>query len=67
MPGYSGTPLAQKLGIKAAQKVVTIDAPTNYTKLLSPLPERVSFTKKIEAGAIFIHLFVSERKTLAKN
>jgi hypothetical protein len=66
MAGYSGTPLAQKLGIKAEQKVVTIGAPTRYAKLLSPLPERVSFTKKIETGAGFIHLFVSERKTLAK-
>ncbi len=66
MPAYSGTPLPQKLGIKAAQKVVTINAPTDYTKLLSPLPERVSFTKRIEAGATFIHLFVSERKALAK-
>jgi hypothetical protein len=64
MAGYSGTPLPQKLGIKAAQKVATIGAPANYAKLLSPLPERVSFTKKIEAGASFIHLFVSERKTL---
>jgi hypothetical protein len=66
MAGYSGTPLAQKLGIKAKQKVVTINAPPDYTKLLSPLPERVSFTKKIETGAAFIHLFVLERKTLAK-
>ncbi len=66
MPGYSGTPLPQKLGIKAAQKVVTIDAPADYGKLVSPLPKRVSFTKKIEAGVAFIHLFVSERKTLAK-
>src|ERR1700681_4019821 len=62
MTGYSGTPLAQKLGIKAEQKVVTIGAPTRYAKLLSPLPKRVSFTKKIETGAAFIHLFVSERK-----
>jgi hypothetical protein len=66
MAGYSGIPLAQKLGIKAEQKAATINAPANYAKLLSPLPERVSFTKKIEQNATFIHLFVLERKTLVK-
>ena len=30
MAGYSGTPLAQKLGIKTGQKVVTIGAPAGY-------------------------------------
>jgi hypothetical protein len=64
MPGYSGTPLPQKLGIKSGQKVGTIGAPAGYQKLLSGLPDGVSFTKKIETGAGFIHLFVSERKTL---
>jgi hypothetical protein len=66
MPGYSGTPLAQKLGIKAAQKVATIGAPADYRKLLAPLPDAVSFGTGVEAGATFIHLFVSERKGLEK-
>ena len=64
MAGYSGTPLAQKLGIKAGQKVATIGRPASYRKLLAPLPNAVSFATKVEAGATFIHLFVSERKTL---
>jgi hypothetical protein len=66
MAGYSGTPLAQKLGIKAGQKVAMIGRPASYNKLLAPLPEAVSFATKIEPGATFIHLFVSERKTLEK-
>ena len=66
MAGYSGTPLAQKLGIKAGQKVVMIDHPAVYRKLLSPLPEAVSFSTKVDSGTTFIHLFVSERKTLEK-
>ena len=66
MAGYSGTPLAQKLGIKTGQKVVTVGAPADYRKLLSPLPEEVSFTKEIKADATFIHFFVSNRKTLEK-
>jgi hypothetical protein len=66
MTGYSGTPLAQKLGIKAGQKVVTINAPVHYSKLLAPLPEAVSFARKATAGAGFLHLFISERKALEK-
>ena len=64
MAGYSGTPLAQKLGIKAGWKVATIDAPARYRKLLAPLPDSVSFPTSVEPGATFIHLFVSERKRL---
>src|SRR5450432_2621486 len=66
MAGYSGTPLAQKLGIKAGQKVAMIGGPASYRKLLAPLPDMVSFATKIEPGSTFIHLFVSERKTLEK-
>jgi hypothetical protein len=66
MAGYSGTPLAQKLGIKAGHKVVTIGAPAGYRKLLSPLPEKVSFTRETKTGATFIHLFVADRKTMER-
>ena len=66
MAGYSGTPLAQKLGIKAGQNVVTIGAPSGYRKLLSPLPEKVSFTTEIKNGATFIHLFASDHRTLER-
>ena len=30
MPGYSGTPLQRKLGLKAPLTLVTIDAPSAY-------------------------------------
>ena len=66
MAGYSGTPLAQKLGIKPRQKVATLGAPAGYRKLLAPLPEGVSFTTEIAADAPFVHLFEKDRKTLQK-
>lgn len=66
MAGYSGTPLAQKLGIKTGQKVITINPPAGYSKLLAPLPAAVSFTGKAAAGASFVHLFISERNALEK-
>jgi hypothetical protein len=64
MAGYSGTSLAQKLGIKAGQEVVTLNAPAYYSKLLAPLPNGVSFSPKASPGAGFVHLFISERKAL---
>ena len=66
MAGYSKTPLAQKLGIKAGAKVVNLGAPSGYAKLLAPLPEGVSFSEKAAVGADFIHLFVKDRRTLEK-
>jgi hypothetical protein len=66
MAGYSGTPLAQKLGIKPDHKVVTIGAPAGYRKLLAPLPKGISFTTEVAAAAAFIHLFVTKRQTLNK-
>jgi hypothetical protein len=66
MAGYSKTPLAQKLGIKAGMKVVALEAPVDYRKLLAPLPAGVSFTDKAIAGSSFVHLFVTERRVLEK-
>ena len=53
MAGYSGTPLAQKLGIKAGQKVATIGRPAGYGKLLAPLPDAVSFATGLDFHSSF--------------
>ena len=66
MAGYSKTPLAQKLGIKAGTKVAALAAPARYRQWLAPLPGGVSFTNKASAGLKFVHLFVSERRILEK-
>ena len=39
--GYSGTPLAKKLGIKDGHVVAALDAPAQLESLLAPLPDRV--------------------------
>jgi len=39
--GYSGTPLAKKLGIKPGMTVVVVDGPENYSELVEPLPADV--------------------------
>jgi hypothetical protein len=40
--GYSGRPLAQKLGIKPGTTIVLIDAPTGIEETLAPLPDGVT-------------------------
>ena len=66
MAGYSGRPLAQKLGLKPGQRVATIEAPKGYRELLTPRPQEVSFTKEVAANAPFVHLFVKDRQLLEK-
>ena len=39
MAGYSNTPLANKLGIKAGSRVIVSGAPAGFAATLGPLPE----------------------------
>lgn len=64
--GYSGTPLAKKLGIVTGSRVVTIGAPKEYRDWLAPLPEGVSFGRAADAKTPVIHLFTTERAVLAR-
>jgi hypothetical protein len=66
MAGYSGTPLAQKLGIKPGERIVAIGAPAHYRDLLSEMPADAVVTNRISRAARFIHLFVQSRAELAR-
>ena len=66
MPGYSGTPLVQKIGIQAGFKVFAINPPSDYQKLLAPMPPDVEFVSKASATTNVVHLFTAQRKELAK-
>lgn len=67
MAGYSGTPLAKKLGIKPGTKMVALGAPKNYVALLEPLPGDVSFGARVTAGVDVIHLFVIKKSKLKQH
>ena len=67
MPGYSGTPLAKKLGIKSGFRIKTTNAPENYLDLLSPLPDDVTFSNTFRANIDLWHLFTTRRSDLKKN
>ena len=62
--GYSGTPLARKLGIAAGSRVVTLNAPDGYLDWLAPLPDGVRFEAKVSAASDVVHLFVDRRSEL---
>ncbi len=62
--GYSGTPLAKKLGIKPGMTIAALAAPVGYRELLAPLPDGVGIVDKLPREAAFVHLFASERGTL---
>lgn len=69
--GYSGTPLAQKLGLRDGQRVLFIDLPPG----LAELREARGFAELIEAGWAdwqgngfdLVHGFTASRKVLEDN
>jgi len=65
MAGYSGTPLAQKLGIAENGKVFLCGAPKDYLKLIAPVPKGAQVVKKIDAKTDIVHLFTTERERLS--
>jgi hypothetical protein len=63
--GYSGTPLARKLGYKKSMRATAIDAPANYENMLAPLPPDVTFERSPTARTELVHVFVTKAATLA--
>lgn len=63
--GYSGTPLAKKLGLKAASRVWVVGAPAHYRELLEPLPPDLVWQEQLDAQTDVIHHFSTESAELA--
>lgn len=64
--GYSGTPLAKKLGIAPAAELLAIGAPPEYEEWLAPLPAGVRFSKNEGTRTTLVHVFLTERAELVK-
>ncbi|MDA4116109.1 MAG: DUF3052 domain-containing protein [Thaumarchaeota archaeon] len=64
--GYSGKPLAQKLGIKKGDVLVFSNAPDGYDRLLGRLPEGAIVARDLEGPLDFIQLFSTERASLER-
>lgn len=64
--GYSGTPLARKLGIGSGCRLYLRGAPAGYAALVAPLPEGVRLVKRVGADTDLMHLFATRRAGLAR-
>jgi hypothetical protein len=64
--GYSGTPLAKKLGIGTGHRVWLAQAPPDYRAMVAPLPDGVTFVSKPSTTTDVAHVFTSTRRELEK-
>ena len=66
MAGYSGTPLAQKLGIKEGSRVFASGAPDAFAHTMEPWPAGAIAVDRVDAHTDLIHIFEKSRAKLAK-
>lgn len=59
--GYSGTPLAKKLGIKEGSRVTLVGAPDGFDDLLAPIPDGVRIARRLGRDADVIVAFHTSR------
>ena len=65
LSGYSGTPLAKKLGMKEGFGIILYNQPEHYFDLFADLPENISVLKEGRAEeADFIHVFCTSFQEL---
>ena len=67
MAGYSGTPLAQKIGIKPGHRLVLRNHPPTFVKDLGKLPDGVAAGDRVNGRADVVVYFVEKRATLEKD
>lgn len=60
--GYSGTPLAQKLGIGEESRVTVINEPDDFGELLAPIPGGVDFRSTLRGHADVVVFFTTQRR-----
>lgn len=64
--GYSGTPLAKKLGLVPGSRVLALGAPRPYGKLVAPLPAGIELVARPARTTDLVHLFETRRAELAR-
>jgi len=65
--GYSGTPLAKKLGIKQGFKIRVFNQPDYYYDLFSDLPTGIRELRDKKSKKDFIHYFAKNTAQLNKD
>ena len=67
MAGYSGTPLAKKLGIKEGHRIYIKNPPgEEYMALFNEFPDDVQILKKAGGNLDMVHIFRKSRRELDK-
>lgn len=65
MEGYSGTPLAKKLGIKNGFTILLVNEPKHYKSFFTDFPTDTKQVKRPKLETVdFIHLFCTTEKDL---
>jgi len=64
--GYSGTPLAKKLGIKEGSRIYIWGLHEEYKKFFDAVPDQVRFEKAPAQTTDLAHIFVTQTADLKK-
>jgi hypothetical protein len=64
MAGYSGTPLAKKLGIKEGMRLSVVNAPDEYVAWLEPIPAGARIESTLLPRETAVHVFATKRRPL---
>jgi hypothetical protein len=67
MPGYSGTPLIRKLGLKPPLTMAVIEAPREYREWLGELPHGIHLVSRTKEPLQAVHLFATKRTVLERH
>lgn len=67
MPGYSGTPLPKKLGIKDGFRVALLNVPDDVRAELADSFKKCSILKPASGALDFVFLFVKSRAALDRD
>jgi hypothetical protein len=63
--GYSGTPLATKLGLLPGKTLLTLGSPSNYAELIGPVFCELKRAKSLAPTVDIVHMFTASRSRLA--
>jgi len=64
--GYSGTPLARKLGIKSNTRLRLVNQPDHYYDLFTDMPPDIRLVKGGKTKKDLIHYFTTNASRLGK-
>ena len=65
--GYSGTPLAKKLGIKDGFRIRIVSQPPGYFDLFTDLPSEINILEEKKTRKNLVHYFTKQFKELQRD